>query len=99
MGVGHLSGANLSVWDYFRPQNGNPWVIGWFASMFLLAIIFGVWVLFKGGAKDICEYRLINGFNYFGRETPLSENMVKLFAAVMPFWILLFFFVVTRLGL
>ncbi|HEX4912159.1 MAG TPA: hypothetical protein VFV64_15475 [Permianibacter sp.] len=97
MGLGLLSGSGLSVWDYFRPQDGNPLVVGWFASLFLLTVVFAIWVLFMGGAKDIYQYQLFTSPRVFSRETPVSENMIKLIAAVAPFWILFFFFVVTRL--
>src|ERR1700749_3021869 len=38
MGAGVLFGGVPGVWNYFRPQDGDPFVIAWIASAFLLSV-------------------------------------------------------------
>lgn len=36
MGLGQLTGSTSSVWDYFRPQDINPFVLAFVGSVFAL---------------------------------------------------------------
>ncbi len=36
MGIGCTIGRIPSVWYYFRPKDGNPYVLAWFGSVFAL---------------------------------------------------------------
>jgi len=89
MGWGELSGGSAGVWVYFRPQDGNPFVLGWLASMLALALIFTLWVFLANGARKIVELKLsLNG------PAQTSERKIRFFAAVGPLWILLWIFLV-----
>ena len=56
MGIGCTIGGVPSVWHYFRPQDGNPYVLAWFGSVFVLWILGTYWLLFRGGAELLVEH-------------------------------------------
>lgn len=91
MGYGQLTGSTPTVWYYFRPQDHNPFVIGWLACIFMLSVVYAIWVLFFGGARKVQELQL---FSTFGMRTknPLSELMIKLLAAIGPFFVLVWIY-------
>jgi hypothetical protein len=39
MGAGQLTGSTSSVWEYFRPQDMNVFVVAFFGSVFALSLI------------------------------------------------------------
>lgn len=51
MAAGSIVGHVPSVWHYFRPQDNNPWVLAWFASIFLLWFLCSYWLFLRGGAE------------------------------------------------
>ena len=56
MGIGCTVGGVPGVWHYFRPRDGNPYVLAWFASVFLLWIAGTYWLLFRGGAEMLAKH-------------------------------------------
>jgi len=56
MGVGCVFGKVPSAFDFFRPRDGNPYVIAFFASVFLLWAVGTYWLLFLGGAQKLVEH-------------------------------------------
>ena len=83
---------HATVWYYFRPQDGNPFVIAWLGIIFLLSCVFAWWVFLAGGARKVSELNLMAMLGH--RTTkPMSENMVKFFAvlgvAIFPVWVYL----------
>ncbi len=56
MGIGCTVGGVPSVWHYFRPKDGNPYVLTWFASVFLLWILGTYWLFLKGGAEMLTKH-------------------------------------------
>lgn len=56
MGLGLTVGGVPSMAHYFQPKDGNPFVLAWFASVFLLWILGTFWLFFKGGAKTLAKY-------------------------------------------
>ena len=94
MGAGILIGDVPNIWYYFRPQDRNPFVLAWFASVFLLAFYFAYWVFFRRGAQKVV---LLQPFEWNWYRTSLrgttrgtialTEGRVKFFAAIGPFWI------------
>ena len=52
MGIGCTVGGVPTGLHYFRPQDGNPYVLAWFASVFMLWIAGTYWLLFRGGAEQ-----------------------------------------------
>ncbi len=90
MAAGQISGATPSVWYYFRPQDGNPFVLAWLGVIFILSTAFAWWVLFAGGARTVREFNLmaVVGQPNSGK----SERAIKLTAAVgvliFPVWVI-----------
>jgi hypothetical protein len=56
MGIGYTAGGVPSVWHYFRPKDGNPFVLAWFGSVFVLWILGTIWLFFKGGAEMLSTH-------------------------------------------
>jgi hypothetical protein len=94
MGVGIVIGGVPNIWNYFRPQDRNPFVLAWFVTVFLLAFYFAYWVFFRGGAQKVV---LLQPFELNWYRTSLrgttrgaiefTEGRVKLLAAIGPFWV------------
>lgn len=91
VGVGQLTGHVPSIWHYFRPQDGNPFVTAWLVLMFLQACFFAWWVLFAGGAWKIREYKLMTVFGQSGAK-PMPDIWIKLLAALGPVFVLVWVF-------
>ncbi|MDD5335942.1 MAG: hypothetical protein PHS32_19585 [Rhodoferax sp.] len=90
MGVGQLSGATPTVWQYFRPQDGSPFVLAWLASIFVLSCVFAWWALFANGAEVVAKYNLMTVLGQRGTKIS-SVRSIKLFALlgvlVFPVWV------------
>jgi hypothetical protein len=90
MGTGQLTEATPTVWHYFRPQDGNVYVIAWLATVFALSCVFAWWVFLAGGAKKVVEFNLVAVMGQHGGKPP-SVNMIKFFAALgvlmFPVWV------------
>jgi hypothetical protein len=56
MGIGCAVGDVPSVWHYFRPKDGNPYVLAWFVSIFVLWILGTLWLFFRGGAEILSTH-------------------------------------------
>jgi hypothetical protein len=84
MGAGQIVGSTPVVWNYFRPQDRNPFVLAWHGSIFLESIWYAYWVLLAGGAKISVElFKVLGGRGAL----QLSEFWVKVFAAIGPFFV------------
>lgn len=88
MGWGQVVGGVPSVWHYFRPQDRNPYVLAWLASIFVLSVLYAVWVFFADGARKTREYELLAAIGMRARK-PMPEGLIKLFAALGPFFVVL----------
>ena len=60
MGVGYLTGYTPTGWYYLRPQDGNPFVLAWLATIVVTMLTYSYWVLFAGGAQKIVDYNLMS---------------------------------------
>jgi len=85
MGLGQQSGHTPTVFHYFRPQDGNPFVFAWLAVIFLQACVQAWWVLFADGAAKI---EAVGLWSAIGFGTPPTW-VIKLMAGAGPFFILL----------
>lgn len=56
MGFGCTIGGVPSVLHYFRPRDGNPFVLAWFGSVFFLWIAGTFWLFFKNGAETLAKH-------------------------------------------
>ncbi len=97
MGVGQIVGATPTVWYYFRPQDRNPFVIAWLASLFLLSVFFAIWVFAADGARKTRELELLSAIGMRSRK-PMSEFFIKLFAAIGPAFVLLWALLVVSMN-
>ncbi len=73
MGIGSVLGGVPSVFHFFRPRDGNPFVLAFFASVILIWILGTIWLLFRGGAEMLVNHSGL--FNVVIK----SPNMLKLF--------------------
>jgi len=84
MGIGCLLDKDLTIWHYFRPRDGNVFVIVWWISIFLLWLLGFWWLFFRKGAETIAEYNL---FAFFSRgliiRHPLHIKLLYLFVVLV----------------
>lgn len=80
MGVGCTVGGIPSVWHYFRPQDGNPYVLAWFASLFFIWILGTFWLFFQGGAEKLVLHPGVVELRYgFKRKDITNPTLIKIF--------------------
>jgi hypothetical protein len=85
MGLGQQLGYTPTVFHYFRPQDGNPFVLAWLVVIFLQACIQAWWVLLADGAAKIEALGL---WPVIGRGTPPTW-VIRLMAGGGPVFVLL----------
>ena len=56
MGIGVTFGDIDSIYYYFGPQDGNPYVQAFFASVFLIWLLGTYWLLFRDGAEMLIKH-------------------------------------------
>jgi len=105
MGWAIMLGGVPNIWYFFRPQDRNPYVLAWFATVFGLALYFAYWVFFRGGAEKVVRLQpfevrwhrpTLRGTT--GGAIAITEGRVKLFAAVGPLWIALWMVLVSSIN-
>jgi len=78
MGFGCTIGGIPSVWHYFRPRDGNPFVLAWFGSVFFLWIAGAFWLFIKDGAKTLAKHPGAIEFRIgFKRKDISNPTMIK----------------------
>ena len=97
MGFGQIIGDTPSIWYYFRPQDLNPYVIAWLASVFLLSILFAVWVFAADGARKTREFELLSAIGMRSKK-PIPEVLIKLLAALGPAFVLLWVYLAVSMN-
>ena len=61
MGIGLVTGGAPNISCYFRPQDGNPFVLVWYVSIFSLWAVGTYWLIFKGGAQMLVKCPGVSG--------------------------------------
>jgi hypothetical protein len=56
MGIGILFGGVPSVFSYFNPSTGNPYVLAWHAVVIGMWILGVIWIFFRGGAQFMVDH-------------------------------------------
>ncbi len=56
MAFGTIIGGVPTVWHFFYPRDGNPYVLAFHATVIVLWILGIVWIYFLGGAEFLIEY-------------------------------------------
>ncbi|MEN6319548.1 MAG: hypothetical protein ABFD82_12425 [Syntrophaceae bacterium] len=89
MGIGCTFGGVPSVWHYFRPMDGNPYVLAWFGSVFCLWILGTFWLFFRDGAETLVQYPGAIEFRYGLKSKDITNPAVikALWLLVLPFGI------------
>jgi len=59
MGIGSTIGRVPSVWHFFNPREGNPYVLAWFGSVILALLIITFWLFLKNGDKTLMKHRAL----------------------------------------
>ena len=73
MGAGIIMGKVPSMFHFFNPQDGNPYVLAFFGSVVLIWLMGTYWLFLKNGAKMLVDHPGIFNYNFS------SPTMVKLF--------------------
>ena len=89
MGIGCTIGDVPSVFYYFNPRSGNPYILAFWGSLFLIWILGSYWMLFKDGASELINHPGILN-NYIKSPTFLKLYWIAgvlggIFAALMIF--------------
>ena len=89
MGLGLELGGLPSIFSYFRPRNGNPFVLAFFIIVFAVWILGFWWLFLARGAEFLVEHPgVLTGF-------PLNPTLIRLYyclgiaggiAAVLFMW-------------
>jgi len=69
VGAGCLSGSVRSVFEFFRPRDGNPFVTAFYVLLFLEWTLGSYWILFRGGAKTLIDHPGLFNFNAKDKRT------------------------------
>ena len=78
MGIGCTLGGVPSVWHFFEPRDGNPYVLAWFASVFFLCAFGTFWLFFRGGAETLARHPGAVEFRYgFKRKDVTNPKVIK----------------------
>ncbi len=56
MGLGIWLGGVPTLWHFFNPRRGNPWVLAWWGVVIGLQLILFLWVCFQGGADFLAAH-------------------------------------------
>ena len=79
MGIGCTVGGVPSVWHYFNPQDGNPYVLAWFGTVFLIWILGTYWIFLKDGAEILVKHPGIIQFrSLMGSKDITNPLVIKL---------------------
>lgn len=79
MGIGCTIGGVPTVWHYFRPRDGNPYVLTWFGCIFFLWVCGTFWLFFKNGAEKLAQIPGAVQFNSFGTIKDITDpKLIKL---------------------
>jgi hypothetical protein len=84
MGVGCTIGGVTSVWHFFRPRDGNPYVLAWFGCIFFLWVSGTFWLFFKNGAETLAQIPGAVQFSNFGTIKDITDpKLIKLIWVLM----------------
>lgn len=97
MGCGVISGSTPTVWYYFRPQDGNPYVLAWIGVIILISFLYSAWIFLANGARKIVDLKLMQIIG--GKDGALSSaSRIKFFAALGPPFTVLWVFMATAMN-
>jgi hypothetical protein len=94
MGYGQLIGGVPTVFHYFRPQDRNPYVLAFVASIFVASVVVAIWAVFFGGARTAVTLRLAV-FPGASATNGLGEGRIRLIAAAAPLFVIVWVLMAT----
>lgn len=56
MGMGLSVGSAASIFDYLKPREADPWVLGWYAACIGIWIRCLWWIFKQGGAQELADH-------------------------------------------
>jgi hypothetical protein len=83
MGIGCVFGGIPSVFAYFRPRGGNPYVIAFYASVVLFWLLSTNWIVFRGGAEMLATHPGILNLNFKNPRTVMVLWFLCLGAGIL----------------
>ncbi len=83
MGIGCTIGGVPSIWHYFRPRDGNPYVLAWFGSVFFLWIMGTFWLFFRDGAETLARHPGLIQFHLGFKSGDVTSSVL-----IKVFWVL-----------
>ncbi|MGH8082387.1 MAG: hypothetical protein ACREP7_17555 [Lysobacter sp.] len=90
MAYGLIFAGVPSVFAFFKPQVGPPFVTIWLAGMSALFLTFTAWVFLANGAAIAKQFELLAPFGLSPRyQQAMTVHAFKVLAAVAPFFPLL----------
>jgi hypothetical protein len=78
MGVGITTGGVPGIFEYFRPAEGNPYVIAFYGALFLIWVLGTYWVFFRQGAE-----LLVTHPGLFNRDFRSTARVKLLWATIV----------------
>lgn len=81
MGIGSTIGGVPTVFHFFRPRDGNFFVLAVWLTVFIEWILSFYWIFFLKGAEKLAEYRMVvySGLGKFGYiSNPLLVKLIYL---------------------
>ncbi len=82
MGLGILSGDVPSVWRFFGPSNGDPFILLFFISAALVWIGALYWTFMSNGAEKVAKYQLFS-LIFIGKRKEITASGFKLYLVLM----------------
>jgi hypothetical protein len=56
MGIGIVFGGVPNILSYFRPRDGNPFVLAWFGTVITIYLLGFYWLFARHGAEFLAEH-------------------------------------------
>jgi len=84
MGYGIVTNHVSSISDYMKPQEMNPYVLLFVASIFLIYILLLRWIFFKEGAEMLLKHKGIFNKGVYGRDS-MSVKTIKFYSLLIVF--------------
>lgn len=72
MGLGIMTGKVPTIWHFFYPSSGNPYILAWWGVYWIWIGGLVYWILFNGGAKMLVTHP------GFLRGNPKNPKWIKL---------------------
>jgi len=73
MGVGIIVGGTPGVFDYFKPRSGNPYVVAFHVTVFVLWALAIFWIYIAGGAEFLVRYPGVMNYDI---KSPLALKLL-----------------------